>query len=261
MRKRIAPVSFLFLLPAFLLFACSGGGGSSPAVSEPSANADALVVTEKVSVVDAQASAPSANRVSRLFRIFKDSAADALPATSNYKTDVTNVYVEERSTEGFNMVNEILCMIGQTKYGSKLNQGPYKAQLDAKQCQSSNSNASSAGQNSQNQSSSSSMPDYEMWTVEATRADNNSPQIVKVWIHEEASEWDPATLIYAKMTITEGKSETNPIGIFTIHFQGTLVDDPSQSFVKGTLKSERDAVTGKVLLKLVEELIFGLPEF
>ena len=121
---------FLASLPILILSACGGGSsGSSSGGGAPSANTEAMVVTEKVSVVDAQA-APSANRESRLARIFKDAAA--LPASSDYKRDATNVYVEERSTEGFNTVNEILCMIGQTKYNAMLNRGAYKAQVDAK---------------------------------------------------------------------------------------------------------------------------------
>ena len=256
MRKKVMPVSFLVLLPAFLLCACSGGGGGSSAVTPaPSAEADALVVAEKVSVVDATTTAPSSNRVSRLFRIFRD--ADALPATSDYKKDVTNTYVEERSTEGFNTVNEILCMVGQTKYDTMLNRGAYKAQIDSNQCSSSKSDASAAGQSSQNQSSSSSMPRYEMWTVESSRADNDSPQIVKVWIHEDADEYEPAKVIFAKMEITEGKSDTNPYGIFTIHFRGGPAADLSQTMFKGTLKSERDADTGKVLLRFIENGTHG----
>ncbi|HSR11239.1 MAG TPA: hypothetical protein VLS90_07310, partial [Thermodesulfobacteriota bacterium] len=82
-------------------------------------------------------------------------------------------------------------------------------------------------------------------------------QIVKVWIHQEATEYDPAVLIFAKMTITEGKSDSNPIGIFTINFRGAPVANLAQTVFKGTLKSERDPVTGKVLLKFVEQASQG----
>ena len=265
MKKRFGFVSLLLLLPAFLLWGCGGtGSSSSPSASDnsgggggggstPAAETQALVVAGKVSVVDAKSSSPSAEKGLKALKIgiFKVSSASQLPAGSDYNKDVTNVYVEERSTDGFRTVNEILCMVGQTKYDTMLNQGAYKAQIDTNQCSSTKSDASSAGQQSQNQSSSSSMPSYVMWTVESSRVDNNSPEIVKAWIHEDAQESEPAKVIFAKVVITEGKSDSNPYGIFTLNFRGAPATDLTQTMMRGTLKAERDA-TGKVLLKFVE---------
>ena len=112
-------------------------------------------------------------------------------------------------------------MIGQTKYDAMVNKGNYKAQIDKTLCSSDNDDPSSAGEGSQNQSSGSTMPDYEMWTVNSSRTDDSSPQTVKVWIHESGKDMgnEPPKAIFAKAVITEGTSDTNPYGLFTLNFK------------------------------------------
>ena len=233
-----------------LLWGCSGGGSGS--ASSP---ATALSVASKVSVVDTQ----SSNQVQALSIGIAaiGLATSDLPTNSDYFNDKQTVYTEERSAEAFDIVNEILCMMAQTKYDAMLNKGAYKAQVDTNKCSKNSDDASSAGQSSQNQSSGSTAPSYELWTVDSSRADGNSPHIVKVWIHGEASEHEPAELIFAKLTITESASSTNPYGIFIMNFQGhpviNGVTNTSITLFKGYLKAEKDAATGKVLLKFAME--------
>jgi len=245
---------------ALILTACSGGGGSSDGSSTGSTSGDvsSLTVAEKISVVDAQLSDTAANVQPLRMGVFRVTAAD-LPANSDYNTDETFVYVEERSAGAFGIINEILCMIAQSGYDAMLNQGPYTALIDRNQCATERDDASSAGQEqSQNQSSGANMPDYEMWTVESTRPDNNSPQTVKVWVHDEGGEFDPPQIIFVRAIITESVSETNPYGIFTMNFigyplaQNGSVDTSNGPIFKGYLKSERDS-SGKVLLKFANE--------
>ena len=57
-------------------------------------------------------------------------------ADSDYDKDQTTVWVNERSSETFKIVNEILCMIGQTKYSEMVNKGDYKVQIDKNLCSS-----------------------------------------------------------------------------------------------------------------------------
>src|SRR3990170_1299913 len=245
----------LGILLAGILTACGSGGSSGTGSPGP---ASPLTVAEKVSVVDAQAEGGSGApaMVSAAVR------ALSLPADSDYNTDRSIVYVQERSVEAFNTVNEILCMVAQTRYDAMLNQGPYKAQVDTNQCTGRDS-ASAGGQQSANQSSGSNMPKYELWTVESSRADNTSPQILKAWIHESAGEHDPEKVIYARAVITEGVSSTNPYGIFTINFKAYPVVggvEQSQEMFKGVLKAELDSGTGKVVLKFFDVGGFTGPE-
>jgi len=260
---RLNILVFLFSALTLVVAGCGGGGGggSSGSSGGTSSTTSALKVAEKVSVVDAQDSGTGKIQAMKIGS-FKLSPSD-LPANSEYFTDPTFVYVEERSIEAFNIVNEILCMLAQAKYDEMLNKGDYKAQIDLNQCSSSNDDTSSASQESQNKTSGSTAPNYEMWIVNSSRADNNSPQIVKAWIHEKAEEFEPEKMIFVKLTITEAVSDTNPYGLFTLNFKthpivNGQVDTSTQIF-KGFLKTEKDSATGKILLKFIVDGGFSTP--
>ncbi|MEW6602767.1 MAG: hypothetical protein AB1499_17480, partial [Nitrospirota bacterium] len=216
--------------------------------------AEGMQIAEKVSVVDTS-SAPGGQAM----KLMGDySMAVDFPADSDYMNDETHVFVNERAADTFSIVNEILCMIGQTKYSEMVNKGNYKAQIDKTLCSSDSDDPSSAGEDSQNQSSGSTMPEYELWTINSSRADDNSPQIVKVWIHESGDDMDkePPKAIYAKTIITEEVSDTNPYGIFSLNFKMypeiNGVVNTSTTLGKGLLKTEINPLTGKVLLKFAD---------
>jgi hypothetical protein len=255
--KKVCVWLLILLLPVMFL-ACSGGGSGSGGAA-PAATSS-LQVADKVSVVDAKLSGSVAAVAPLHIGLFKVTAAD-LAAAADYNADKTQVYVSERSAEAFNEINNILCMVSQTKGDAMLNKGAYVALVDQTQCDTNKSDASSAGQDSQNQSSSSGMPDYTTFTVLATRADNNSPEYLKVWVHMKQKGSDPEQIILVNLTITEGKSDTNPYGLFTMDFLG----HPSTNGVmtsgvsfKGVMKAERNAA-GEVLLKFAEENYGGYP--
>lgn len=216
----------------------------------------ALRVASKVSVVD-----PRAEEVQlQAMRIapMAVETADELPADSDYTVDRTSTYVHERSTEAFGVVNEILCMMAQSRYDAMLNRGPYKALIDQNLCRGNDSTAN-AGQSQQAGTSATNAPDYINWTIMATRDSNTAPQIIKVWIHEPAEDhgggMDPEKLIQARVAITESSSDTNPYGIFSMDFIGYPVIEgqaaPTPMF-RGILRAERDEATGKVLLKFAD---------
>ena len=252
-RKSVCLIVLMLSL-SLLISACGGGGGSSSTGgSGGDPQLSALVVADKVSVVTA---ATTTSGKPALKGLLLGLLGSAIPADSTYYKDKTNVWVSERSAESFNTINDILCMIGQTRYDVMLNAGNYIALVDRNQC-SSNSGASSSGQDSQNQSSGADMPNYMSFTVNSSRASETSPEIVKVWIHQPASDHDNEMLIYAYLTIDEGKSDTNPYGIFSISFKGFpivggVVSGPAT--LKGTLKAERQDpadLASRVLLKFV----------
>lgn len=144
-----------------------------------------------------------------------------VPADSDYATEKTNKHVTERSAEMFSTVNEILCMLAQTRHDAMVNQGPYRALIDHGQCNSNADDPEAAASQAQNQTSGANAPDYGQWTIVSSRADNNSPQIVTFWVNEKAEHpGEGDKQIMAKLTITESNSDTNPIGIFTMNFEG-----------------------------------------
>jgi len=230
-----------------VLTACGGGSSGAPAAGGA---ATALKVAEKVSVVDAQQS--GGGGAGGVFLQALGIGLSQLPPASDFNNDKTNIYVNERSADAFRTVNEILCMVGQSRYDAMLNKGDYAAQIDTNQCSSSKDSASSGGQESANQSSGATMPTYEIWTLNSSRADANSPHIVKAWVHEKGEGGgDVSKVIEAKITITEGASASNPYGLFTMHFKGVDAANPSMVLFKGTMKTE--VVAGKVLLKFANE--------
>lgn len=228
---------------ALSLAGCSGGGGGTA-----TGIVAGLEVADKVSVVDASTSGTA--------KVLGVGIAGAITADSDYTKDKTFSYVHDRSTEAFKIVNEILCMISQTKYADMVNTGVYKAQINTKVCRG-NDSADNASASQQGGSSASEAPEYETWIVESTRPDNNSPQTVKVWFHEKADgPYEPPKFINAKMTITEAASSSNPYGIFTMNFIA-YAEGTTNVIFRGTLKSEKDQATGKVLLKFVDEEASG----
>ena len=232
---------------------CGGGDGSS------AASGTALAITEKVSVVDATGSGGSLSDggIQPLSIGLKSLAIDTslIDSTAAYFTDSTDVFVEERSVDALNIVNEILCMIGQTGYQNMVNQGNYKAMIDVSQCESRDSASSG---NSKNTSSGSNMPDYEFWTVNSARQDNNSDHIVKAWVHEGAEEFEPAKVIHVRSIITEGVSDTNPYGLFTMYFKGVTAVAGTQMF-KGLLRTVESG--DEVQIQFVDEGGFGTSVF
>ncbi len=164
--KKIVVWLMILLLPMVFL-ACGGGGGSG---SGGGGNATAMVVADKVSVVDAKLSSSVG---AAPLRVKPLRMAASVPADSDFAKDATTVYVEERSVQMFGTINEILCMFGQTKYDEMMNKGAYTAQIDMNQCSSARGDASQAGQESSNQSSGATAPSYESWTVVSSRADDN----------------------------------------------------------------------------------------
>ena len=225
--------------------------------------AGAAKITSKVSVVDAKSPVTLPKPGVQSLRIGPLAGFEPPPG-SDYELDQTNVYVEERSAESFKTINEILCKIDQAKYDEMLNKGPYKAQIDKNLCSSGKDSASDAGQQSQNQSSGANMPDYELWTLKSYRENDSSPHYVEAWIHQKGGQYEPDSLIFAKVKITEGVSAENPYGLFTVSFKGHPIHPetgqmiPDFKLFYGFLKTELDPDTGKVLLKFADK--FNIPE-
>lgn len=185
---------------------CRLGGSSSVSSTNPSEGDDSspgeegeiegLEIASQISLVEAQGGA----------------AALTSDISTPYYTDPLEVHVYDPSMEPLRIVNEILCMIGQTHYAEMVNQGPYIALVNNSLC--SNDRSSETG----NPSSGANAEDLETWIVDSTRASADAEQIVSFWIDEEEGEFDDPMTIEARLTITEAKSDQHPFGIFHIDF-------------------------------------------
>ncbi len=255
MKRKILSVfsSALMLYVLILMVGCSGGGGGG-STTTTTGTVSSLEVGEKVTVVDPTT---TASKVRSLKIGYQQMSIASLPADSDYNTDETHVFVEERSADSLSIVNEILCMFAQTGYEEMLNEGDYIAQINMSACEGSKDSASSAGESSQNQSSGANNTDYEYWTVNSSRADVSSSQVITAWIHEtgEPEFNEPDKIIDVRFTITESISDTNPYGIFTMYFKGHEPDSTT-ALMTGFLKTEYDA-DGKVLVKFYCNGSFG----
>lgn len=253
--NRIANSLFAILFLA-LLTSCSGSGDSGNG-TDPRVGLSPLVLPEQVSVVDPQdpgnSGKPGIARSGDIAPLVLGAVIGDLPAASDYVNDRVSVYVNERSLESFQTVNEILCMVNQSRYDVMLNKGAYRAQVDKNLCSSDRSNAESAGQSSSDQSSGANRPRYEEWIIDSSRASAQAPHIVKVWVHSDPNNpADPEELIHARLVITESADTALPYGVFTLNFKAYIPPDLSTVWFKGFLNAEREP-GGRVLLKFASE--------
>ncbi len=227
------------------------------------AGSDSLTIASKVSVIEAKEDTGSEslylNTRSISSEINRAIDTDGFAADADYNLDVTQVWVHEESVQAFNTVNEILCSIDQTRYGDMKGEGNYRAQIDTDQCSSGNDDPSSAAEESQNQSSASTRTEYENWTVNSSR-EENEPHIIKVWVNQEADDQDPASLIMAKMEIYRSSTDENPYGFFRMNFVGYPVDDDgdpitAQIMFKGYMRTVLTS-TGQILLQFSNQMSF-----
>ncbi len=255
-RNSTAIAVSLILLFALLLASCTGSGdGSGSTLGGVSLSS--LVVADKVNVVESQSGMsiggkPAGSQPTGIKGLLIGFLSSDLPATSEYMNDPTSVYVNERSMQSFQQVNNILCLVKQTRYDSMVNKGPYIALVDENTC---STDRGSADQSSSNQDSGAT-PKYEAWTVDSSRKSASSPQIVRIWFHMSEHMPDNSTFemtLQVRVVITESVYTAPPYGIFKIDYMAFLGNDPSKVIFRGFLAAERDTATNKVLLKYATE--------
>ncbi len=186
-----------------------GSGGGSTGGGGGAAGVQGLTVASQLSVVDPKSMSAQAGELG------------GPPAGSAYVTDKADVHVAEESAQVFNQVNQILCFVEQTKYGQFVNKGAYRALVDKTPCAGTRDNPQSQDQSQSSQSSGSGAPSYMDWTVNVTRANDTSPQEVDVWVHAPKEGHDGLEMrIKGKLSISEGASASNALGLFKMDYAG-----------------------------------------
>ncbi|MFQ6608681.1 MAG: hypothetical protein ACE5EE_09110 [Fidelibacterota bacterium] len=184
------------------------------------AGVSGLEIPDKLSVVEAAAESASDSPLAIGDAIAEMDAV--IPTTAPYYTDKTDVWVYDEAIDPLNMVNEILCAIDQTGYSKMVNKGDYIAMVDMDSCEK-GGNKSSTG--STGKSSGADAGKLEFWVVNSSRTDTSSPHIVKIWVKESKDSGSDDfedmmdQIIYINLVITEGASETNPYGKFSMTFK------------------------------------------
>lgn len=225
-----------------LLSSCGGGGGSSTTSTNPTTIAGikmprsmSVVTVKSLDTTNAALVLPGTNTPTAI----------TVDANADYNQDEVHAYVYDASMESLETVNMILCLMDQTGATEMVNQGAYIALVDEDKCEQ-GKNQSSSGETGQ--SSGGQVSRFSNWTIDSTRADNSSPQIVKIWIPVSPSNNGPGTdprdqqRIMVEVTASEGVSDTSPFGSFNLNFKGvvdaSLMGGPSGTDValmQGTL--------------------------
>ena len=125
-------INFTAILVAtsLLLIGCSpkddDSSSSSTEVSAASGSS-AISLSAKVSVVEPKTSDSTARTANAI-------DATGFATTADYNLDESSTFVFEQSADVLDTVNEILCMIGQSRPDLMLNEGNYNAQIDGNKC-------------------------------------------------------------------------------------------------------------------------------
>ena len=207
----------------------SGSGGGSTAVS-------GLSAPDQLEIVQAVEGTSSTGSVG-------PAATDpGFEPTASYYTDPQNVYVYDPAVEPLQLVNRILCFMGQTGADTIVNEDPYIAQVDVAACED-GGNQSSAGSSS-GQSSTGGGEEIQLWTVSSQRASNSAPHDVHIWVPDE--EGGPER-IFVDLEITESPSTENPFGQFTMNYarSDTFANIATPEMI-GSLRSVETPIIGDV---------------
>lgn len=128
-------------------------------------------------------------------------------AAGDFDADETNTHLKEDMFDPVDKAVGILCFVAQTRGINFLNQGAYTAYVDGALCGMNDGNDSQQGAVS-----------YETVTVQATQDDNKPPKI-EMWIPNDKGDGGG---IYAQLSIAEGPSDTNPLGVLKMRWnEGT----------------------------------------
>jgi len=228
--------------------ALAGCGGSSSTATS-STSVDGLDVPTNMSVVSA-ADDTSGKPVA--FKTNFGGLAKAFgDADTDYSTDHVDTWVHDMSMEPLDIINEILCMMDQTRAEEMVNEGNYIALIEESKC--SQGQAQQDGSSGQSSSGGKTVS-YAKWVVNSSRTSNTADEIVKAWIPDspDGPGGDSGTTqtIHARVTITEGVSADKPFGDFVLNF--AFVDnDTSEVLGGGTLKT-LEAAEGDVAYSFFE---------
>jgi hypothetical protein len=166
---------------------------------------------------------------------FAASALAAAPTSGAYVDDAQNTWVQDRVGDRIGTVNMIMCIMSSLRPDALVNQGAYVALVDQGKCEGRGDSSKSTSTNA----GASNATNYMSATVVSEQATSADPLTVKIWLHEEEDHGSgPEKMtIYVYIVATEGKSETQPNGLFSMYFCGTP-DGLNTCMFRGTLKSD-----------------------
>ncbi|MFE8072410.1 hypothetical protein QQM79_15235 [Marinobacteraceae bacterium S3BR75-40.1] len=168
-------------------------------------------------------------------------------AGTDYSNQTTDSWTWTPGLEPMSTPNEILCFIRSLRAGEMVNQGTYTALVNMAEC--------STGQQDNNDNRG---PDNITAVVNSTRASNDDPQIVKVWIPRMEDGPDGAAQqIRALAVVRESPSAANPAGDFTMTFKTYDADNTEAGPIGAGQLQAVPNDNGNVSLTFYESSTFG----
>jgi hypothetical protein len=170
----------------------------------------------------------------------EDGAALALQGT-DLDAAIADVHyrVDERSLDQLEQAGGIMCFLGQTRPWEQANLGAYVALVNEDECFDDQGDGGDSSSSSGSSASATTAVNYRRVVVESTRAEN-APLVAKFWI--DGDEHSPDG-IKAHLSVAEGPSDANPLGIFRLQF--------AEEGGSGAIDTARDAA-GAVVLQFAE---------
>lgn len=232
----------LILLSISVLAACGGGSGGS---SGSTGAVSALTLPDRIEMTQVDDSGATGD----LYQTSAFSAALFSDAETDYANQTKESWVDD-GNEALVMVNDILGACRQTAYGQFVNQGPYKALVKPV-------GEHETGQTGATTTATTTESLMEM-TVNVTRASNDAPMYVDVWVEEDDGPGGGAMLIRGRFIVSQGVSADYPFGVMEAHFKGNAYADGVLGAVMFTMAMQIDADTGgQVVVQYVENATEG----
>lgn len=179
-----------------------------------------------------------------------------------FATDESRFYVDDRTFERLQSVSTILCFLDKTGYADEhvVNSGLYLAQVDMAACDDKGGGGGGGGgQGGQPQQKKVNLVNV---TVDSTR-DEGKALNARLWFdmkedHGGGGGGSMIQRIGIRISVAQGPSTTNPLGIFRMTFVLSMGKDEAslQDGGHGQIQSHRDD-TGNILLTFVEKNSFA----
>lgn len=179
-----------------------GGGGSSKVSASKAKSVDSSIVsslTKELALSNSLSIIPA-----------KSSGSSLHLLGTEYEDAVSNLYVQDDSFEALDSASGIYCFVNKLGYVDMVNQGKYLAQVDEDEC------FEKKGGSSDSSDSQQGVVEYTNVIVDSVR-EEGKPLKVDFWLaNGDSDEFN----LHGKLTIAEGATKKNPIGVFRLNWVG-----------------------------------------
>lgn len=172
---------------------------------------------------------------------FAANAVPMPPTSGAYVTDKQEQYVQDAATDAIANANQTICFIANIRADAMVNKGHYIALVDSNACK-------TAGKDASQSSSTASVTatNYDQHSATVTRADNNSPQILKGHVQMMGGDGNTPFAIYTHGSNSAAPTTALPNGQFYLDYAGFLRTATQANTPSANKQSGSEFFRGKV---------------